>query len=32
MKDVFFVSADMVLRWMQSPVSAAGFGPEAYVR
>ncbi|MDR0323239.1 MAG: polysaccharide deacetylase family protein [Treponema sp.] len=30
--DVFFVSADMVIRWMQNPVSAAEFNPENYRR
>jgi len=32
LKDVFFVSADMVIRWMQNPVSAAEFKPENYFR
>jgi len=31
-KDVFFVSADMVIRWMQNPVSAKDFKPENYLR
>ena len=32
LKDVFFVSADMVIRWMQNPVSAAEFKAENYFR
>ena len=32
LKDVFFVSADMVIRWMQNPVSAEEYRPEDYVR
>jgi hypothetical protein len=32
LKDVYFVSADMVIRWMQNPVSAAEFKPENYFR
>ena len=30
--DVFFVSGDMVIRWMQNPVSAKDFNPENYRR
>jgi len=30
--NVFFVSGDMVIRWMQSPVSADKFKPENYLR
>jgi hypothetical protein len=29
---VFFVSSDMVIRWMLNPVSAADFDPEDYIR
>jgi hypothetical protein len=32
LKNVFFVSSDMVIRWMQNPVSAAEFKPENYFR
>jgi len=32
LNDVFFVSADMVIRWMQNPVSAEKFKPEDYFR
>jgi peptidoglycan/xylan/chitin deacetylase (PgdA/CDA1 family) len=32
LKDVYFVSSDMVIRWMQHPVSAAEFKPENYLR
>jgi peptidoglycan/xylan/chitin deacetylase (PgdA/CDA1 family) len=32
LKDVYFVSSDMVIRWMQHPVSAAEFKPENYFR
>jgi len=32
LKDVFFVSADMVIRWMQNPVSVTEFKPENYFR
>ena len=28
--DVFFVTGDMVIRWMQNPVPAAQFNPEDY--
>jgi len=31
-ENVFFVSGDMVIRWMQNPVSAAEFKPENYIR
>jgi hypothetical protein len=30
--NVFFVSGDMVIRWMQNPVSAAEFNPQNYLR
>ena len=32
LQNVFFVSADMVIRWMLNPVSAAAFNPENYFR
>ena len=32
MQDVYFVSGDMVIRWMQNPCSAANFKPENYHR
>jgi len=30
--DVFFVTGDMVIAWMQNPCSAADFNPENYLR
>jgi hypothetical protein len=30
--DVFFVSSDMVIRWMENPVPASQFNPEDYHR
>jgi hypothetical protein len=32
LENVFFVSGDMVIRWMQNPVSAAQFNPANYLR
>jgi peptidoglycan/xylan/chitin deacetylase (PgdA/CDA1 family) len=32
LEGVFFISGDMLVRWMQNPVSAAEFNPENYKR
>jgi len=32
LENVFFVSGDMVIRWMQNPVSASQFNPQNYLR